>query len=45
MTYSKEKLKNIGDKTSSGFIPFWKGTLSDKCLPIRTLYMFHFNKL
>jgi hypothetical protein len=37
MAYSKAKLKSSGDKASHCLRPFWKGKISDKCLPIQTL--------
>jgi hypothetical protein len=36
MSFSKAKLKNRGDRTSSCFIPFLIGNMSDKFLPTRT---------
>jgi hypothetical protein len=41
MVYSKEKLKNNGDKTPPSFKPFLIGTTSDKYLPTRTMLRFH----
>jgi hypothetical protein len=43
LAYSKAKLKSSGDKASPCFRPFWLGKLSDKCVPIRTLYTFRLN--
>jgi hypothetical protein len=38
MAYSKANLKSGGDKTSPCFRPFWIGKLSEKYLPVRTLF-------
>jgi hypothetical protein len=45
MAYSKAKSKSSGDKASPCFRPFWKGKLSDKCLPIWTLLYVSFKHI
>jgi hypothetical protein len=43
MAYSKAKLESSGDKASACFRPFWIGKLSDKCLPVWSLFYGSFN--
>jgi hypothetical protein len=45
MAHSKAELKSSDDKTSAYFSPFWKGKLSDNCLPLWTLLYVSFNHI
>jgi len=40
MAYSKAKMKNNGDESSSRFRPFCKGTASDRLLPTYKKFMY-----